>query len=66
MGPAEVTRRKAMEHAKLFRMVAYADAAGCLRATILRYFGDHRRGSHAARVGTAIAAPRSTPRHACS
>ena len=25
---------------KLRRMVAYADTAGCLRATILRYFGD--------------------------
>lgn len=38
--PAEVARRKALEHKKLRRMVAYADTAGCLRATILRYFGD--------------------------
>jgi ATP-dependent DNA helicase RecQ len=36
----EMARRKALEHAKLRRMVAYADAGGCLRATILRYFGD--------------------------
>jgi ATP-dependent DNA helicase RecQ len=36
----ELARRKALEHAKLRRMVAYADTAGCLRATILRYFGD--------------------------
>jgi ATP-dependent DNA helicase RecQ len=38
--PAEVARRKDLEHKKLRRMVAYADTAGCLRATILRYFGD--------------------------
>jgi ATP-dependent DNA helicase RecQ len=38
--PAEVARRKELEHKKLRRMVAYADTAGCLRATILRYFGD--------------------------
>jgi ATP-dependent DNA helicase RecQ len=38
--PAEVARRKEIEHRKLRRMVAYADSAGCLRATILRYFGD--------------------------
>ena len=38
--PEERERRKALEHAKLRRMVAYADTVGCLRATILRYFGD--------------------------
>jgi len=38
--PAEVARRKELEHKKLRRMVAYAEASGCLRATILRYFGD--------------------------
>ncbi|MPZ16899.1 MAG: RecQ family ATP-dependent DNA helicase [Luteitalea sp.] len=37
---AEVARRKELDHKKLRRMVAYAHAAGCLRATILRYFGD--------------------------
>jgi ATP-dependent DNA helicase RecQ len=36
----ELALRKALEHAKLRRMVAYAESAGCLRATILRYFGD--------------------------
>jgi ATP-dependent DNA helicase RecQ len=36
----EVARRKEIEHKKLRRMVAYASTAGCLRATILRYFGD--------------------------
>jgi ATP-dependent DNA helicase RecQ len=38
--PIEVARRREIEHKKLRRMIAYADAAGCLRATILRYFGD--------------------------
>jgi ATP-dependent DNA helicase RecQ len=40
LDPAEVERRKEIEHKKLRRMVAYANAAGCLRATILRYFSD--------------------------
>jgi len=38
--PEEVARRKQLEHRKLKRMVAYATAVTCLRATILRYFGD--------------------------
>jgi ATP-dependent DNA helicase RecQ len=38
--PDEMARRKELEHAKLRRMIDYADTAVCLRATILRYFGD--------------------------
>jgi ATP-dependent DNA helicase RecQ len=38
--PEEAARRKALEHRKLARMIDYADAAACLRAAILRYFGD--------------------------
>jgi ATP-dependent DNA helicase RecQ len=38
--PEEAARRKALEHRKLDRMIEYADTRGCLRATILRYFGD--------------------------
>jgi ATP-dependent DNA helicase RecQ len=38
--PEELARRKEIEHSKLHRMVAYAETASCLRATILRYFGD--------------------------
>jgi len=38
--PAEVARRKELEHRKLRRMIEYADSAACLRASILRYFGD--------------------------
>jgi ATP-dependent DNA helicase RecQ len=37
---ADAGRRRALEHKKLDRMVAYAETSGCLRATILRYFGD--------------------------
>jgi ATP-dependent DNA helicase RecQ len=36
----EIARRKALEHRKLERMIAYAGTPDCLRATILRYFGD--------------------------
>ena len=38
--PAEVARRKELDHRKLRRMVSYADTDRCLRATILQYFGD--------------------------
>jgi len=38
--PDEVARRKELDRRKLRRMVAYADTARCLRATILLYFGD--------------------------
>ena len=38
--PEEVARRKELEHTKLRRMIDYADTPACLRATILRYFGD--------------------------
>ncbi len=38
--PAEIARRKEIEHRKLQRMIAYAETGDCLRATILRYFGD--------------------------
>ena len=40
LDPAEVARRKALEHQKLRRMAAYAESTACLRGTILRYFGD--------------------------
>jgi ATP-dependent DNA helicase RecQ len=47
-----VARRKEIEHKKLRRMVAYADTAGCLRATILRYFGDPTARDPCGRCGT--------------
>jgi ATP-dependent DNA helicase RecQ len=40
LDPEEAVRRRALEHARLQRMVDYADTRTCLRATILRYFGD--------------------------
>jgi ATP-dependent DNA helicase RecQ len=40
LDPEEAARRRALEHTKLQRMVEYADTSICLRATILRYFGD--------------------------
>ena len=40
LDPEEAGRRRALEHARLRRMVEYADTTICLRATILRYFGD--------------------------
>jgi ATP-dependent DNA helicase RecQ len=36
----EAARRKEIDHRKLQRMIAYAESTGCLRAAILRYFGD--------------------------
>jgi ATP-dependent DNA helicase RecQ len=38
--PAELARRKNIEHKRLQRMIAYADSETCLRGTILQYFGD--------------------------
>ena len=38
--PAELEQRKTLERRKLRRVVAYASTTACLRATILRYFGD--------------------------
>jgi ATP-dependent DNA helicase RecQ len=38
--PGECARRRALAYVKLHRMMAYAEEAACLRATILRYFGD--------------------------
>ena len=38
--PEEIAMRKAIEHSRLDRMIEYADTGRCLRATVLRYFGD--------------------------
>jgi ATP-dependent DNA helicase RecQ len=38
--PVEAARRRELEHRKLQIMVDYANTTGCLRGTILRYFGD--------------------------
>ena len=38
--PSELARRKEIEHRRLREMIAYACSTGCLRAAILRHFGD--------------------------
>ncbi len=40
IAPEELAQRKEIEHRKLQRIVSYAQTTRCLRATILRYFGD--------------------------
>ena len=40
LDPEESARRKELEHRKLERMIEYAGTDRCLRAAILRYFGD--------------------------
>jgi ATP-dependent DNA helicase RecQ len=40
IAPQELARRKEIEHRRLERMVWYAQTPQCLRAAILRYFGD--------------------------
>jgi ATP-dependent DNA helicase RecQ len=47
----EIARRKALEHRKLERMIEYAEAPDCLRATILRYFGDAAAAERCAGCG---------------
>lgn len=38
--PAQREHKRQLDRLKLRRMVAYADSSGCLRATLLRYFGE--------------------------
>jgi ATP-dependent DNA helicase RecQ len=38
--PAEREKRRALERLKLRRMIDWSDASGCLRARLLRYFGE--------------------------
>ncbi len=38
--PEQRERKRELDRAKLRRMIAYGDATACLRATILRYFGE--------------------------
>ena len=40
LDPLEAAKRRELEHAKLQRMVDYAETSACLRATILHYFAD--------------------------
>jgi ATP-dependent DNA helicase RecQ len=40
ISPAERERKRELDRTKLRRMIAYADSPACLRATLLRYFGE--------------------------
>ena len=63
--PAEVARRKELDHRKLRRMVPYADTAGCLRATILRYFGDPAAREPCGSCGNCVRLQRSATKTGC-
>lgn len=52
--PEELQRRTELERLKLRRMVSYADSAGCLRNTILRYFGDPAAGADCLSCGNCL------------
>lgn len=54
LAPEEQARRRALDHLKLKRMVAYADGSGCLRMTILRYFGDPDAGADCQSCGNCL------------
>ena len=56
--PAQRERRRHLDRLKLARMVAYADAAGCLRERLLRYFGEV---GIAARCGNCGSCSRTRP-----
>ena len=57
LDPQEAARRKALEHRKLERMVDYAGTRTCLRATILRYFGDAAAQDRCSSCGNCAPAP---------
>jgi ATP-dependent DNA helicase RecQ len=40
LDPEQREKKRELDRAKLRRMIGYADATGCLRATLLRYFGE--------------------------
>jgi ATP-dependent DNA helicase RecQ len=47
----EIDARRAMEHSRLQRMIGYADTVGCLRGTVLNYFGDPAAHQHCGACG---------------
>jgi len=59
--PEEIARRKALEHQKLRHMIGYAESRGCLRAAILRYFGDPSAGKRCGTCGNCRPAGRIDP-----
>jgi len=59
--PEEAARRREIAHEKLRRMIAYAESHDCLRATILRYFGDPAARQRCTACGNCR--PRRQPAH---
>jgi ATP-dependent DNA helicase RecQ len=57
LDPQEAARRKQLEHRKLERMVEYAGTRTCLRAAILRYFGDSAAKDRCGSCGTCTPKP---------
>ena len=50
--PEQRERRRELDRLKLGRMIAYADASGCLRARLLRYFGEEGVGARCGNCGS--------------
>ena len=48
---AERDRRRMLDRAKLGRMIAFADSTGCLRASLLTYFGERVAETRCGRCG---------------
>jgi ATP-dependent DNA helicase RecQ len=61
--PAELARRRELDHLKLKRMISYAETSGCLRATILRYFGDPAAREPCDGCGNCLSRSRLDPDH---
>jgi ATP-dependent DNA helicase RecQ len=57
LDPTEAARRKELEHKKLHRMVGYAQTTDCLRATILRYFGEPAAADRCRSCGNCLSGP---------
>jgi ATP-dependent DNA helicase RecQ len=51
LDPAERERRRDLDRRKLRRMIAYAGTTACLRATLLRYFGERPAVRHCGHCG---------------
>ena len=64
--PAELARRKEIEHRRLREMIDYARSAGCLRAAILRHFGDPSASAKATADRSATSAKATADRSATS
>jgi ATP-dependent DNA helicase RecQ len=51
LDPEQRERKRELDRRKLKRMIAYADSTGCLRATLLGYFGESGVSGHCGHCG---------------